>query len=159
MQVSFTYNKKKVFQALRYHFLWQPEMRILLSLIIVFDIVTAVLFFMGKIRPEPFLLGSFIWILSLVLFWYVMPATIYRKNDTFRDSFNIDFTSAGVHLENSRGQAQWQWNRFVKFAESPHFFHLYFSPKSFFIVPKDNMSDEFRFDLRVMLNDYIKSGK
>lgn len=156
MQVKFTYDKKKVFQALRYHFLWQPEMRILLSLIIVFDVVTAVLYFLGKIRPEPFLLGSFIWILSLILFWYVMPATIYRKNDTFHDRFVMDFTGSGVHIENSRGQATWDWARFTKFNESPNFFHLYFSQKSFFIVPKDDMSDPFKFDLRVLLNEKIK---
>jgi len=86
-----------------------------------------------------------------------MPATIYRKNDTFKDKFVIDFTNSGVHLENSRGQAEWEWTRFTKFAESPHFFHLYFSAKSFFIVPKDNMSDPFKFDLRVLLNEKIKS--
>lgn len=144
---------------MRYHFLWQPEMRILLSLIIVFDVVTAILYFIGKIRPEPFLLGSFIWILSLILFWYVMPATIYRKNDTFKDHFIMDFTPVDIYLENSRGSTRWDWSRFTKFAESPHFFHLYFSAKSFFIVPKDNMTDTFKFDLRVLMNEKINGGK
>ncbi|HWB28505.1 MAG TPA: YcxB family protein [Chitinophagaceae bacterium] len=159
MQVHFTYDKKKVYQALRYHFLWQPEMRILLSLIIVFDVVTAILYFIGKIRPEPFLLGSCIWLVTIILFWYVMPGIIYRKNDTFRDKFVMDFNDTRVFLENSRGYAEWPWDKFTKFAESPHFFHLYFSPKSFFIIPKDNMSDEFKFDLRILMNDKIKPAK
>ncbi|HVX49822.1 MAG TPA: YcxB family protein [Chitinophagaceae bacterium] len=159
MQLQFTYDKRKVYQALRYHFLWQPEMRILLSLIIVFDVVTAILFFIGKIRPEPFLLGSCIWIITIILFWYVMPGTIYRKNETFRDKFSIDFNNSRVLLENSRGYVEWEWSKFIKFSESPHFFHLYFTPKSFFIIPKDNMSDEFKFDLRLLMSDNIKSRK
>jgi hypothetical protein len=159
MQVNFVYDKKKVMQALRYHFIWQPEMRILLSLILVFDVVTAVLYFIGKIRPEPFLLGSCIWLLFIISFWYIMPGTIYRKNDTFKDKFSMDFNDGFVYLENSKGYVKWNWHQFTKFAESPNFFHLYFSAKSFFIVPKDNMSDEFKFDLRLLLNDKIKPAK
>ena len=135
MQVNFVYDKKKVMQALRYHFIWQPEMRILLSLILVFDVVTAVLYFIGKIRPEPYLLGSCIWLLFIISFWYIMPGTIYRKNNTFQDRFVMDFTDASVYLENSKGYVTWNWKQFTKFAESPNFFHLYFSAKSFFLVP------------------------
>ena len=159
MQVHFVYEKKKVLQALRYHFIWQPEMRILLSLILVFDAVTAVLYFIGKIRPEPFLLGSCIWLLFIISFWYIMPGVIFRKNDTFKDKFTMDFNDGFVYLENTKGYVKWNWQQFTKFAESPNFFHLYFSPKSFFLIPKGNMSDEFKFDLRLLLNDKIKTGK
>ena len=65
MQLHFEYDKKKVLQALRYHFVWQSEIRILLILVIVFDIVSAILYMIGKVRPEPFLLGSFIWLLYI----------------------------------------------------------------------------------------------
>ena len=66
MRISFSYDKKKVLQALRYHFIWQPEIReLFLILVIVFDIVSAILYMTGKIRPEPFLLGS----LHLALFF------------------------------------------------------------------------------------------
>ena len=56
MRISFSYDKKKVLQALRYHFIWQPEIRVILILVIVFDIVSAILYMTGKIRPEPFCL-------------------------------------------------------------------------------------------------------
>ncbi len=79
MRFKFTYNKKKVLQALRYHFIWQPEIRILLILIIVFDITSAILYIIGKIHPEPFLLGSFIWLISIVSFWFILPNTIYKS--------------------------------------------------------------------------------
>jgi hypothetical protein len=155
MRLEFSYNKKKVLQALRYHFIWQPEIRILLVLIIVFDVVSAVLFYAGKIRPEPFLLGSCIWLFFIISFWFILPGNIYRRAATFKDSFTIFFEDRFVRLSNERGYIEWEWRQFTKFAESPYFFHLYFSAKSFFLVPKDDMSDEFKYDLRLLLNDKI----
>lgn len=102
MQLSFTYDKKKVLQALRYHFIWQPEIRILLILVIVFDIATAVLYMMGKIRPEPFLLGSFIWLLFIIAFWFILPTSIYKKAETFKDKLSIDVGDRGYYANKSK---------------------------------------------------------
>src|SRR3982750_1591668 len=107
MQVRFTYDKQKVLQALRYHFIWQAEIRIFLILIIVFDIVSAVLYIIGKIHPEPFLLGSFIWLLFIVSFWFVLPISIYKKSETFKDSFLVDFGRNTIILQNKRGYVKW----------------------------------------------------
>ncbi|QEC68087.1 YcxB family protein [Panacibacter ginsenosidivorans] len=159
MQLRFTYNKKKVLQALRYHFIWQPEIRILLIVVIIFDIISAVLYMIGKVRPEPFLLGSFIWLVFIISFWFMLPNNIYKKSATFQDNFLIDFGNSAVTLQNERGHMQWQWGQFTKFIESPHFFHLYFSAKSFFLVPKDNMDDDFRHNLRGLLNEKIQQNK
>lgn len=159
MQLSFTYDKKKVLQALRYHFIWQPEIRILLILVIVFDIATAVLYMMGKIRPEPFLLGSFIWLLFIIAFWFILPTSIYKKAETFKDKLSIDVGDRVITLTNQNGYVEWGWEQFTRFFESPHFFHLYFSPKSFFLLPKDNMSDDFRFNFRNMLKEKVTAGK
>ena len=73
--------------------------------------------------------------------------------------FLIDFDNGAVTLQNQKGHMQWTWNQFVKFFESPHFFHLYFSPKSFFLVPKDNMDENFRHDLRKILQEKIQKTK
>jgi hypothetical protein len=160
MQLQFSYDKEKVLQGLRYHFIWQPELRVLLVVILAFDAATAILYFIGKIRPQPFLLGSCIWLLFLVSFWYIMPNSVYKREEqTFKDNFLIKFRSEGVFLENERGYIKWGWGEFTKFAESPNFFHLYFSPKSFFLIPKDNMVDEFKFDLRLLLSDKIKGTR
>lgn len=156
MQHSFSYDKKKVIQALRYHFVQKSEIRILIVLVNVFAIVAAILFYARKIRPEPFLLGSFIWIMLMATFWYILPNNIYKKNNTFKDHFIIHFTDTEVRLENDRGYVNWSWSQFSRFFESPNFFHLYFDSKSFFLVPKDNMGDEFRHELRGMLNKYIR---
>lgn len=155
MQHSFSYDKKKVIQALRYHFVQKPEIRVLIILVNVFAIVSAILFYIKKIRPEPFLLGSFIWIMLMASFWYFLPHSIYSRSVTFQESFIIDFREDEVRLESERGYVLWPWNKFSRFFESPHFFHLYFDSKSFFLVPKENMGDEFKHELRGLLNRKI----
>ncbi len=155
MQHSFSYDKKKVIQALRYHFVQKPEIRVLIILVNIFAIVSAILFYIKKIRPEPFLLGSFIWIMLMASFWYFLPHSIYRRSVTFQESFIIDFREDKVRLESDRGYVLWPWNKFSRFFESPHFFHLYFDSKSFFLVPKENMGDEFKHELRGLLNRKI----
>ncbi|MBY0480126.1 MAG: YcxB family protein [Chitinophagaceae bacterium] len=156
MHLSFTYNKPKVIQALRYHFVQSPEIRILLILVNVFAILAAALFYTKKIRPEPFLLGSVIWMALMATFWYFLPNSIYNKSATFKDSFIIYFNADAVVLENERGEVRWDWNKFSKFFESPHFFHFYFDAKSFFLVPKENMGEEFKHELRGVLREKIK---
>lgn len=156
MQHSFSYEKNKVIQALRYHFIQRTEVRILIILVNVFAIGTAVLFYLKKIRPEPFLLGSLIWLGLIAAFWFFIPNSIYKRAATFKDTFTIFFRENEIVLENQRGYVEWPWNKFSKFFESPHFFHLYFDSKSFFIVPKEGMSDDFRHELRGVLNKNIR---
>lgn len=155
MQHSFQYDKRKVLQALRYHFIQRPEIRVLIILVNVFAIVSAVLFYMQKIRPEPFLLGSLIWLLMVAAFWFILPNTIYRRSSTFQDRFIAFFGDHEMVLENERGYINWGWDKFSKWFESPHFFHLYFDDKSFFLVPKEGMSESFRHELRALLRQKI----
>lgn len=156
MRLSFTYDKRKVMQALRYHFVWQPEIRVLLITIVVFDIISAILYYMNKIRPEPFVLGSAIWFFFLISFWFILPYSIYKKSSTFKESFKITLMDGYVMLQNPNGQVEWSWSQFTKFLESPDFFHLYFSAKSFFLIPKDGMSDDIKTELRLLFNSRIR---
>ena len=155
MQFGFSYDKKKTIQALRYHFISKSEIKTMLILINVFAITTAVLYYAKKIRPEPFLLGSTIWVLMMVAIWYLLPNSIYKKAATFKDSFIINFSDNQIELSNERGETVWQWNQFTKFIESPHFFHLYFDAKSFFLVPKETIGMEMQHELRGLLNKKI----
>ncbi len=157
MQLSFSYQKPRVIQALRYHFVQSPEIRVMLILVNVFAIVSAILFYTNKIRPEPFFLGSLIWMGLMASFWYFLPNNIYKKAETFKDKFIIRFNDVAVVLENERGEVVWQWDKFSKYFESPHFFHLYFDAKSFFLVPKENMGEEFTQELRGLLKVKIKN--
>jgi len=157
MQLSFTYNKAKVIQALRYHFVQRPEIRLILLLVNVFAIVAAFLFYSKKIRPEPFLLGSLVWMFLMAAFWYFLPNSIYKKSATFQDQFIINLNETAVFIETERGEVGWEWQKFTRFFESPHFFHLYFDTKSFFLVPKENISIELQHELRGLLNRNIKN--
>ena len=156
MQISFSYNKAKVIQALRYHFVQRPEIRLMLVLVNVFAIIAAILFYAKKIRPEPFLLGSLVWMFLMAAFWYFLPNSIYKKSATFQDQFIMNLNETAVVIETERGEVVWDWRKFTNFFESPHFFHLYFDTKSFFLVPKENISTELQHELRGLLNRNIK---
>ena len=108
MHFSFSYNKKTVLQALRYHFIAQKEIRILFIVIILFDIISGVLYFSGKIRPEPFLLGALIWFFFLISFWFLMPGVVYKRSATFKESFIIYFQPSYIALENNKGRVEWE---------------------------------------------------
>jgi hypothetical protein len=137
MQISFNYNKKQVIQALRYHFVSRKEIRILIIFINVFTIASALLYFTKKISPVAFMLGTTIWLATLVIFWFILPNLIYKKNFTFKDNFVCDLSDSHFLLQNSRGSRTWAWRQFSAWMETPHFFHLYFDARSFFLVPKD----------------------
>lgn len=138
MTVQFGYDKKQVIQALRYHFLMRPEIKILLILINVFTITSAVLFAFKKIQALSFLIFSFLWFFLMLTIWKILPGSIYRKSVTFQDHFIMHFEEENVVLETAKGAKGWAWKQFSHFVESPYFFHLYFDPRSFFLVPKDS---------------------
>ena len=141
MTVHFGYNKKQVIQALRYHFLMRPEFKILLVLINVFAIVSAVLFAIKRIQPISFLIFSLLWFVLMLIIWRILPGSIYRRSLTFRDEFIMHFQDDLVVLETEKGSQGWPWKKFSHFVESPYFFHLYFNPRAFFLVPKDSFKD------------------
>jgi hypothetical protein len=155
MQFSFSYNKKKVIQGLRYHFISKREIKLMLILVNVFAILSAILYYSNKIRPEAFLLGSFIWILMMTGVWYILPYTIFKKSTVFKDQFILYYNNASISLENEKGSVAWYWTDFSKYFESPYFFHLYFDAKTFFLIPKDNMNEEILHGFREILSEKI----
>ena len=137
MTISFSYDKKQVIQALRYHFLTRPEIRILLILINVFAIGAAVLLYFKIIQPPSFLIFSILWLILMMIVWRILPRSIYKRSRTFKDHFMMDINDEHVLLRTEKGEKEWKWQVFSKFVESPFFFHLYFDSRSFFLVPTD----------------------
>lgn len=156
MQFSFSYDKKKTIQALRYHFIAKKDIRVLMILVNVFAVVAAVLFYTKKVRPEPFLLGSCVWIFMMAAIWYILPYSIYKKTPTFQERFIAGINEVGLTFENERGEAHWPWSRFERFIETPYFFHFYFDSKSFILLPKDDIGNEMQHEIRGILNRNIK---
>src|SRR6476661_7930336 len=103
MTVSFSYNKKQVLQALRYHFLTRPEIRIMIIVVNVFAFITAALFYFKKILPLAFLTGSFLWFALMISFWIIMPGSVYRRAATFKDHFTMNFNEDDFSIGNERG--------------------------------------------------------
>jgi hypothetical protein len=137
MTIHVSYSKPKVIQALRYHFISRPEVRILLILVNVFALASAALFYFKKIQPFAFMIGSFLWFTLMLTFWFFLPRIVYRKSSTFKEEIDITFYPQSIDLGTSRGHATWTYDRFSYFIESPHFFHLYINERSFFLIPKD----------------------
>jgi signal transduction histidine kinase len=155
--VNFEYSKPKVIQALRYHFLTRPEIRIMLILVNVFALFSAALFYFGKIRPFAFLISTTLWIFLFISFWYMLPGIVYRRASTFKDHFTMQFSDAEFSIGNERGSRGWPWSALTDYRESPHFFHLYFDARSFFLVPKtDYMESDQVLALRELLKTKVK---
>lgn len=157
MTISFSYDKRQVLQALRYHFITRPELRIMLILVNVFALTSALLFFFKKITPYAFLTGSLLWFFLMISFWFILPGLVYRRAATFQDHFTMQFEEDKFSLGNERGGRSWPWNALSSFMESPHFFHLYFDSRSFFLVPKSGCKDSDEvFELRQLLKEKVK---
>ena len=153
MSYSISFKKQEVLQALRYHFIKQSEIKTLMIIVNVYAIITAVLLFMKKIRPEPFLLGSLLWIVLMLFFWYLLPNLFYKKTTLFKQNWDFDFNANEASLMGPLGEASWAWVTVTHYFESPLFFHFYFSPKSFFIIPKEEISVEDQHIIRGILKD------
>jgi hypothetical protein len=152
----FTYNKPKVIQALRYHFISRKEIKILMLFVNVFAIFSAIFFYLKMISPLAFLISSFLWFVMMIMFWFLLPQIIYRKASTFKDSFRAVLSASDFAIENSRGSRSWEWASFSTWMESPHFFHLYFNSRSFFIIPKDAFEGDEVHEARKIFSAKIK---
>jgi hypothetical protein len=157
MTIHFGYEKRQVMQALRYHFISRPEIRTMIIVVNVFAIASLGLYAFNLIKPFAFMTGSLLWIVLMISFWFVLPMMVYRRAETFRHEFSMNFENDGFTLEHERGSRSWQWNALSNFIESPHFFHLYFDPRSFFLVPKSGFRDTDEiYELRKLLREKVK---
>ena len=151
----FTYDKKKVIQALRFHFISRREIKLMIIFVNVFAIAAGGFYFFGYVSPVAFLLASGLWFIMMISFWFALPMIIYRRAATFKDSFRVRFEPQHMFLENERGSRSWPWRSFSTFIESPHFFHLYFDTRSFFLIPKEAFIED-DFEVRKFLKEHIK---
>lgn len=160
MQYSFQYEKPKVLQGLRVHFVSRPEVKVLAYAVNIFAIIAAVLFYMNKIRPQAFILCSLLWFVLMLTFWFIMPRMVYKRaSKTFEDQYIATFNTVGVGIENENGSMSWEWPKFSNYFESGQFFHLYFGPRSFFLFPKTTMDADFIIKLRELLSKHVRKGR
>jgi hypothetical protein len=159
MTIHFGYEKGQVLQALRYHFISRAEIRIMIIVVNVFALASLVLYAFHKITPWAFMTGSLLWIILMISFWFILPGIVYRRAETFRHEFSMSFDQTGFSLQHERGGRNWPWEALSNFVESPHFFHLYFDARSFFLVPKSGFKDKDEvYEMRQMLKDKVKKS-
>jgi hypothetical protein len=160
MTIYFGYEKAQVLQALRYHFISRYEIRVMLILVNVFALVSITLYALGKILPMAFFVGSSLWIVLMISFWFILPGMVYRRAITFKHNFSMSFEEDGFTLGHEGGGSRtWPWKALKNFIESPHFFHLYFDSRSFFLVPKAGCKDSDEvFELRKLLKQKVKKN-
>lgn len=152
MIIHFSYDKRQVMQALRYHFISRPEIRLMLILVNVFALICAVLYYFKKIQSFAVITGSVMWFFLMISFWFVLPMLVYRRAATFKDNFTMRFDEQGFSVGNDRGSRAWPWKALSTFMETPNFFHLYFDSRSFFLVPKNSFRDsEEIYEMRQLL--------
>lgn len=156
MRVEFSYDKRQVIQGLRYHFLARPEIKAMIIVVNVFAFSSAALFYFQKITPLAFLVGSFLWFMLMISFWFILPIGVYRRAATFKDHFIMDFEDDNFSVGNERGSRSWAWSALSKWVETPNFFHLYFDSRSFFLVPKYSFKDDDeRYEMRKLLRGKV----
>ena len=141
MRVLVSYRKPQVLQALRYHFISKREIKLMLILVNVFALLSAALFYFKLITPLPFLMSSVLWMAMMVAFWIWLPAIIYRRSKTFKDSFYVTVDENHLSIQTELSNKIWAWREFSNMIETPGFFHLYFDSKSFFLLPKDSFEN------------------
>ncbi|MFZ1329039.1 MAG: YcxB family protein, partial [Chitinophagaceae bacterium] len=157
MTIYFGYEKPQVIQALRYHFISRREIRVMLILVNVFAIASIALYAFGKVTAMAFLTGSFLWIVLMVSFWFILPGIVYRKAATFKHEFSMTFEDDNFTLSHEKGSKSWPWTALKNYVESPHFFHLYFDSRSFFLVPKNGCKDTDEvYALRQLIKENLK---
>lgn len=157
MKIAFEYEKWSTIQALRFHFLSRPEIRVLIIVSNIYTIVAAVLLYLKYIRPEPFLLGVLIWAIVMGTYWFLLPYYLYAGSRTFREKYVFMADEGGFLLENEQGTAEFEWKSMSHYLESPGFVHLYFNPRSFFLIPKPVTADN-KEALIALLNNKIRKG-
>lgn len=145
-------------QALRYHFISRPEIRIMLILVNVFALVSIILYALHKVTAMAFLIGSSLWIVLMISFWFILPGMVYRRAITFKHNFSMNFEEEGFTLGHEGGGSKsWPWTALNTFMESPNFFHLYFDTRSFLLIPKNGCKDGVEvYELRKLLKEKVK---
>jgi hypothetical protein len=155
MRISFAYDKRQVMQALRYHFISRLEIRLLIIAVNVFAIGSVVLYSLKQVTPFAFLLSSCLWLVLMIAIWWFLPWMVYRQTRAFQHHFEMGFSSTGFELNHEGKGNAWTWESLQRWKETPFFFHLYFDPRSFWLVPKAALPDEDRVQLRQWLNEFV----
>lgn len=69
----------------------------------------------------------------------------------------VELDENHLTIESEKSRKIWAWREFESMIETPGFFHLYFDPRSFFLIPKAafEMAEDIQ-KARAIMNEKIK---
>jgi hypothetical protein len=142
MQITFHYEKTAVINALRTHFLSRRETKILRILVVVFFLAALWAYTKGVVPYSLVVVIFAVIVLLTLVFWFVLPRSIYRKTRTFAEpSITLGFDDEGISIGTHAGAHRLPWNSFNRVLESQDFYYLYRSNNSFFLIPANAFRD------------------
>lgn len=143
MTLHFQYNKQKVIEALRFHFMQRPEIKLFRSLLILLVIAAFVGFFTHYINMQALIWIFLACIILMFFIHYLLPFSVYRRAHTFREpELTLDFTEESLTIGTNRGKSRIPWQQFSHVVETKEFFYIYRSNKSFFLIPVSAFSSK-----------------
>jgi len=144
MHLEFSYNKEDVLNALRYHFMQRGEIKVFRNTLLIL-----MLFALAGYTFQIVTIGALIGIGAMILlialvFWYLLPVSIYNKAATFKDDIHLNYSEEGIVISTrtSEFQRELSWSNFTQVIEAKKFFFLYRGKKNFFLVPTSAFKSE-----------------
>ncbi|WP_212001527.1 YcxB family protein [Chitinophaga sp. HK235] len=149
MQLEFSYNKGDVLHALRYHFMQRGEIKVFRNTLIILLLATIAGYSFNLVTPGT-LSGIAVMVLLLgLVFWYLLPISIYNKAATFKDNIQLRYSDEGIQISTSASdhERSISWKSFYRVVETKKFFFLYRDKKSFFLIPISAFKTEDAYEL------------
>lgn len=142
MQINFQYQKPAVINALRFHFLNRGEIRVFSYVLIILFVFAVGGYWIDIVSFQAVVAIVLMIVLLLLVFWYLLPASIYRKAATFRESIRLQYNEEGMVIGTHVGERHINWTNFNNVVETQDFFYLYRDKKSFFLIPTNAFQDD-----------------
>jgi len=144
MHLEFSYNKEEVLHALRYHFLQRGEIKVFKNTLFILLVFTLCGFAYQLVT-----FGAMIGIVGMsvligLVFWYMLPVSIYNNAATFQDDIRLNYSEEGIVIatRNSDVEKELSWQVFTQVVKAKNFFFLYKGKKDFFLVPTSAFKTE-----------------
>lgn len=144
MHLEFSYNKDEVLNALRYHFLQRGEIKVFRNTLFIL-----LAFTLAGYAYRIVTVGALVGIASMsvvivLVFWYMLPVSIYNKAATFKDDIHMNYSEDGIVIStrNSDVDKRLSWTGFTAVVRAKNFFFLYRGKKNFFLVPTSAFKSE-----------------
>lgn len=155
MELHFQYEERNVINALRFHFMNRPEIKLFKTILIVTIVFVFVGYFTNFITLKTLVWIFLLLIVLILFFWYILPFSVYKRAKTFKEpEITLRCTEDTLTIVTKQGESRIPWSRFSSVVETQACFYLYRTNKSFFLIPAYTFADR---DERVAFGEMLQS--